>query len=377
MSTTLCLQSYVTGSTALSSYCDSDSCWIADIDNVSKYVVTKLGAYSLSVELHPAHVWTSAHESLLEYSNLVNLYHAKNNLASFFGQPTGSMSGSEQKYIHPNIEHYKRTTAGSEIESKVGGDYTLYSGSIDLINGKQTYDLQSLMSGTIGNRRMQVVEVFHREPWGAQRFYPWNDYSASVFLFGQAGSFTAETSYYLLPVWADVSRVQSYKFSFKFRQSNYSYDIVNNMLSIYPIPQVANKLWFTYRLLPDPLSPDHYDDTINGVSNLSNIPFGVISYCGINSMAKQWIRKFATALSMLDLGLVRSKYGTIPIPGADMSLNGEQLVTLAKEELENLRTELKELLADTSDEKLSEHEAAKLKNIAEIYKASSVVIYRF
>jgi hypothetical protein len=113
------------------------------------------------------------------------------------------------------------------------------------------------------------------------------------------------------------------------------------------------------------------------VSNLSNIPFSVISYCGINSMAKQWIRKFATALATLDLGLIRSKFGSIPIPGGDMSLNGEQLVALAKEEMENLRVELKELLLETSDEKLAEHDSLKLEHINKIYRFSPTLIYRF
>jgi hypothetical protein len=94
-------------------------------------------------------------------------------------------------------------------------------------------------------------------------------------------------------------------------------------------------------------------------------------------MAKNWIRKFAVALAILDLGLIRSKFGTIPIPGGDMSLNGEQLVTEAKEQLENLRTELKELLEETMDYKLSEREFTKLDNTNKIYKFSPLKVYRF
>lgn len=379
MSTTICLTSYVTGSTSISSLVDSDSCFIADIDNISKFVVTKLGAYSLSVELHPNHVWTNSIQSFVEYSSFVNLYNAKNNLSSFLGQPTGSLSGSEQKYIHPNLEHYKRTSAGSEIESGFGGDYNIYSGSIDLTSGQQDYDIQALLSGTIGSNRIQIVDIWHAAPFGAQRWYPANDYTTSIMVFGQGGSFTSDQAYYLLPIWQDVARTQQYKFSFKFRLSSYSYDLKNNKLRIYPVPEVGYKLWFTYRYLPSPISPDYgfEDPTVKGVSNLSNVPFATISYCGINSMAKTWIRKFATALSLLDLGLIRSKYGTVPIPGGDMSLNGEQLVTLAREEMENLKTELKELLEETMDYKLAERDAIKIENIAKVYKGSPLYVYRF
>jgi hypothetical protein len=345
---------------------------------VSNYVVVKLGVYSLSVELHPTHVHTVAQEALLEFSNLVNLYNAKNNLSSWLGQATGSLSGSEQKYIHPNIEHYKRGTAASEMENSIGGDYTIYSGSVNMVIGQQDYDIQSLLSGTVGSNRIQIIDIWHYLPWGAVRYYPSNEYTTSVFMFGSSGaSFTAESAYYLLPIWQDVARVQNYKFSFKFRRSGYGYDLQNNKIRIYPVPTDTCPLWFTYRLLPNPVQPDYIDTTINGVSNLSNIPFSVISYCGINSMAKQWIRKFATALATLDLGLIRSKFGSIPIPGGDMSLNGEQLVALAKEEMENLRVELKELLLETSDEKLAEHDSLKLEHINKIYRFSPTLIYRF
>ena len=379
MSSTICMSNYLSGSTPLSSYVDSDSCFISDIDAISNFVVVKLGAYSLSVELHPTHVHTLSIESFLEYSNYVNLYNAKDNIASWFGQSTGSMSGSEQKYIHPNLEYFKRTSAASEIESGFGGDYTIHTGSIEMSAGQQVYDIQELMSGTIGENRIQVVDIWHSAPWGAQRYYPSNEYTNSIFTFGQGASFTAEQAYYLLPIWQDVARTQQYKFSFKFRQSNYGYDLQNNLLRIYPVPTQECRLWFTYRLLPNPIDPDYgfEDSTVHGVSNLSNVPFGVVSYCGINSMAKQWIRKFATALATLDLGLVRSKYGTVPIPGGDMSLNGEQLVTLAKEDLENLRTELKELLDETSKVKISEREAVHLENINKIYKFSPTAVFRF
>jgi hypothetical protein len=309
----------------------------------------------------------------------VNLYNAKNSLSSFLGQATGSLTGSEQKYIHPNLEHYKRTSMGSEIEVGVQGDYTIHSASITLNVGQQDYDIQALMSGTVGNNRIQIVDVWHYASWGAQRYYPANEYTTSIMTFGQGSSFTADQAYYLLPIWQDVARVQNYKFSFKFRLSQYSYDIHNNWVRIYPVPQDSCALWFTYRTLPNPLNPDYgfEDQTVKGVSNLSNIPFGIINYCGINSMAKQWIRRFATSLCRLLLGEIRSKFGSVPIPGGDMQLNGSELISLAKEEIENLRTELKELLLETSDEKLAEHDSLKLKNVNEIYKFSPLQVYRF
>ena len=43
-------------------------------------------------------------------------------------------------------------------------------------------------------------------------------------------------------------------------------------------------------------------------------------------------QKVALALSKEMLGLVRSKFGTLPIPGDNITLNGADLVSQAKED---------------------------------------------
>ena len=44
------------------------------------------------------------------------------------------------------------------------------------------------------------------------------------------------------------------------------------------------------------------------------------------------------------LGLIRSKYSTLPIPNSEITLNGSDLVSAAQTEKEGLITELKETL---------------------------------
>ena len=44
------------------------------------------------------------------------------------------------------------------------------------------------------------------------------------------------------------------------------------------------------------------------------------------------------------LGYVRSKYSALPIPNADITLNGSDLTSAAQTEKEGLITELKEIL---------------------------------
>jgi hypothetical protein len=57
------------------------------------------------------------------------------------------------------------------------------------------------------------------------------------------------------------------------------------------------------------------------------------------------------------LGLIRSKFQSIPIPNADLQLNGESLVSAGKEEKDKLQTQMKEFLAQLTHQKLLEADA--------------------
>ena len=79
-------------------------------------------------------------------------------------------------------------------------------------------------------------------------------------------------------------------------------------------------------------------------------------YSQINDVGKQWIRKYGLALSKELLGMIRSKYGTIPIPNSDVSLDGETLRQEAQTEKEFLISQLREMLEQTSRKTLMEQE---------------------
>jgi hypothetical protein len=61
------------------------------------------------------------------------------------------------------------------------------------------------------------------------------------------------------------------------------------------------------------------------------------------------------------LGINRSKFDSIPIPNADLKLNGEALISQGREDKEKLTTQLKEFLEKLTYEKLLESQS----NIAE------------
>jgi len=80
-------------------------------------------------------------------------------------------------------------------------------------------------------------------------------------------------------------------------------------------------------------------------------------YTNINDVGKQWIRKYTLALAKELLGMVRSKYGSIPLPGGETTLDGDTLRSEAAAEKEVLVTQLREILEGSTGNALMEDEA--------------------
>ena len=355
---------------------DDDSQFQSDADKIVTFIKRKLGDDILSVELTKKQIWANFEESMFEYSNLVNQYQTKSQLNNFLGLATGSMSGSEQKHPRENLECLGRFAEPYEMEAGLGGSYNMVSGSIQLVQDQQDYDIYNELKDTNGNvlftssnnahrSKMRVREVFHYNPTQAYRFFDTTsaiNYLNNEFSFE---SFTPETIFYVLPVFEDILRAGQLKVSQKVRRSNYSYQIIGTKIRIFPKPTQTDpkKMFLRVSFAPDPLNPSFRDDTIYGVSNMSNIPFGVLSYSKINSMAKQWMRQYTLALSKELLGLIRSKFGSVPIPGGDLQLNGADLVTNGKAEKEALVTQLREMLDSLTYDKIVEVDAARAESV--------------
>jgi hypothetical protein len=110
------------------------------------------------------------------------------------------------------------------------------------------------------------------------------------------------------------------------------------------------------------------DQSIVGVSNLSNVPFSNIKYSGINAMSRQWIKQFTLALCKETLGLIRSKFSTVPIPGSDLSMNGSDLVSQGREDKDKLAQALSETLDKLTYQKLLEADATQSESMSQILK---------
>jgi hypothetical protein len=363
---------------------DSDVDFQGEADSMVTFVKRKMGDDILSVELTKKQIWACFEESFCVYGAIINEHQAKSQLSNLLGMATGSLlSGSEQKFPRENFEFMLRRAEPYAMDAGLGGSYNTVSGSIDMTKDVQDYDLYTDLLDTDGNTifsnatnspqtKMKIMEVFHFSPSNAYRFFDTTsavNYLANEFAFE---SFTPETIFYILPVFEDLLRGGQLDLSTRVRRSNYSYKITGTKIRIFPMPTGSpvkpKKIWVRVAFSPDPMKPSYNDETIYGVSNLSNVPFGNLLYTRINSIGRQWVRQYTQALSTELLGLVRSKFATVPIPGADLSLNGTELVSLGREDQTGLRDSLTTMIGDLTYSAMLEDEATASENLTRVLR---------
>jgi hypothetical protein len=366
---------------------DADVQFQHDADAMVDFVRRKLGAPVMKAHIYENQVYASFEEASLEYSAIVNSYQAKSVLTTFLGAPTGSLQGSENKYVIQNLEFENQMAEpyGDAGPFTVNTSTKMYSASIDLSIGQQKYDLDALLAThSSGSGRIVIKKVFHFSPVSAYRFF--GTTSGLNYLNNQFGfeSYTPETIFYLLPIWEDILRGMQFKSSNNVRRSNYSYEINNNVLTLYPPPTNNIPLWIEWCYPSDPTKPTVISSVsgstvenprYSGVSNLSNIPFGNIVYSNLNSISKTWIRNMTFAYAKEIEGQIRSKMATIPIPNGDLTLNGPELIADARTTQDRLREDLKAMLDSMTYDKLATIEAEKATALAEVIKNVPLGIY--
>jgi hypothetical protein len=367
------------------------------------YVYKKLGGDVLDLEIKEDTVYAAYEEAVLEYSYLVNIHQSKNILSDVLGNTTGafdhkgnimsgqlssSLSGSHVSLKYPSFDfsYARRVADGISEDAGVGGNQTTYSASIDVKTGKQDYDLQTIVSampafsgsltGTNKNKIL-VKKVFYKTPKTMWRFYGYYGGLGVVGNMSTYGQYADDSTYEVIPPWQNKLQAMAYEDSLYTRTSHYSYELRNNKIRLFPIPEanIYNKIWFEFTIPSDSWQEDS-DRSIGvaGINNINTIPFGNLPYDNINAIGKQWIRRFALSLCKETLGLIRSKFATLPIPGDSVTLNGEQLATQAREEQTTLRDELKTVLDELTYAKLMEGDADLVDNANRIHQKVPLVI---
>jgi len=369
------------------------------------YTYRKLGGDILDIELKAANVYANYEEACLEYSYLLNIHQTKNALGSALGNTTGSFkhdgefSGSAAaaiqdanlKFPKMKFEMAERTSDWYSNKANIGGTEPIYSASFDSVNDQQDYDLQSLISSSaftdtaapfynkIGDKRIKVRQVYYISPKQMWRFYGYYGGLNVVGDMHNYGQYADDSSFNVIPAWQNKLQALSYEDHLYTRTSHYSFEVIDNKLRLYPIPSSVSpeKFWVRFSVKSDAFEDDgNNQEGLEGVNNMNTLPFKNIPFVNINSIGKQWIRRFALALSKETLGQVRGKFGgVVPVPGDSVTLNASDLLGQAKEEQNALRDELKTILDELTYDKLVEKEGATIENVNKIQEKIPLPVY--
>jgi hypothetical protein len=374
------------------------------------YTYKKLGGDVLDIELSASNVYANYEEAVLEYSYLINTHQAKNILSSILGNTTGSfdyrgelLSGSalssslsgtrvELKYPEMRFEYARRFGNAMAQDAGFGGTLPEYSASFDLVSEKQDYDLQAVVKANVEadsslpyasidtNKRIIINRVFYKTPRAMWRFYGYYGGLNVVGNLATYGQYADDSTFEVIPVWQNKLQAMNFEDMIYTRTSQFSYEIHDNNLRIYPQPvstMIVDKMWFTFQVMDDAWDVDETrKDGIDGINNLNTIPFANIPYDNINSVGKQWIRRFALSLSKETLGQIRGKFGSIPIPGENLTLNASELLSQAQTEQSALRDELKAVLDEMVYAALAEKDAGIAGNITTLKQGAPLPIFQ-
>ncbi len=359
---------------------DSDPAFVSESVDVARYVSRKLGHPVMQLEFNSASIWACFEEATSDYSQMINQYNMKNWLWNNYSN-TDRISGSaysndgtSSKMGNGVIEPTHPRMGVSFVLSEqygeavgVGGSTPMYSGSITLTGSKQSYDLEAESNLEVSNTndRLEIQRVFNHGPAAITRFYdPFAGSFDTQHMLDEMGmgNVSPSVTFIMRPIHHDITRANAIETNDRIRKSAYSFELVNNKIRIFPVPKsgdAGNKVYFHYYLRSDKTATTE-SHTTGKVTDPSNVPYKFIKYDEINAAGRQWIRKMTLALSKELLGIIRSKYASMPIPNGEVNLDGEGLKAEGREEKTQLQEELKEFLESVSlkEQATSEQEVA-------------------
>jgi len=379
---------------------DSDTTFQSEADSFAKFAANSVGYPIMDVELLDVNFYTAFEAAVIEYSNQVNQINIVNNLVNTLGIQTGSdffssegltgaLAGTSLAYITRLSKTY-----GTEADS--GGNVRWYSASIDIVDGQQTYSIRDAVSSSLGivvdnTNGIEIKRVLHSVPPAIVRYF---DPFVGTGLGSQQlldafdfGGFSPSVNFMMMPIHADLFRIQQIEFNDRIRKSHFSFEIHGDDIKLYPTPGTQgtlatpyfDKVWFEFLLEEDKIEDAVLfgnSALLNGViSDASNIPYTYQKYASINDMGRSWIYRYGVALVKEMLGYVRNKYSSVPIPNGEVSLNGGDLVSQGQSEKEALVTQLREFLDKLTKEQMLTRQNTEATQMMEILGKVPLKIY--
>lgn len=347
-------------------YYDNDYRFQVDADKVALWCSRRLGFPMMDVELQDVDFYSAFEEAVTIYGSELYSFQIRDNIINIEGLSTGS--NLNNALIYPNLS--VAISVAEQYGSEVGvGNVEWRTGFLDMTASLQSYDLEAwAISNGISGSNIEIKKIFFGgAPSGFYDPYAANGGYNLGGAFGFNGS--PASTFLLLPVNYNIALMQSIEFNQMIRRSNYSFELTNNKLKLFPVPSFDEKLYFEYALKSDRINNSVVQQPGN-VTNVSNAPYGTPVYSQINSVALKWIYDYTLAICKEMLGYVRGKYSEVPIPNENVTLNHDALISASKEEkaalLERLRAYFDETSRKSSLERKSQENEFIQKDISMI-----------
>jgi hypothetical protein len=382
--------SAISGSTPFGLY-DNDTEFKSDGPKTAVWCAKRLGYPIIDIEMIDEQFYACFEESTSEYSAQVNQFNLRNNADILRGQPKGKVSNYSQTLVDGSfLPTAVRMAQQYGTLAGVGGSTAIKKAYIDLTSSVQIYDImktavdvesgRSFSSVFSGSSTIDVHRVFHEAVPAITRFF--DPYSVgaqgTLNLMSELGfgNYSPAAQFLMMPLYEDILRMQHIEFNDQIRKSAHTFNIVDNKLEIFPVPSenTVKRVYIEY-MSRDEFEHDSQTIQSDSLSDYSDIPYDFIQYSNINDVGKQWIRKYTLALSKELLGAIREKYSTIPIPDAEVSLDGAALRAEAQVEKDVLITQLRENLEEMSRKNVFEKQAHESTHHQEMLRKVPLKIY--
>ena len=328
-----------------------------DADKVADFCARRLGYPIADVELQSGSFYTAFEEAITIYGNELYAYKVRENYLSLEG--ASSDTSPNGQLVSPNLASIVRISEQYGVEAGVGGNVTWYSGSLCLVNNQQSYDMNAWAEASASlaaNDSIEIKRIFYESPPAITRYF--DPYAGSgtgmiglMDSFGW-GNYSPAINALMMPLNYDLQVMQAIELNDQIRRSNYSFELINNNLKIFPIPNIGGNLYFEYIKKSERNNP--YSNGTDLITNVGEVPFSNPDYNKINSVGRQWIFEMTLAIAKEMLGYIRGKYSTIPIPNADVTLNQSDLLSSATADRAALIERLRAYFDETSRDKLLE-----------------------
>jgi len=337
-----------------------------DADKVAKFCALRLGYPIENVELQDINFYAAFEEAVTVYSNELFAYKQREDYLSLEGSPysyENSNVNFQDAIVTPNLQTIVNLSEQYGTWAGVGGDVDWHSGSIVLTSSVQDYNLDDWAASVgLTGSDVEIMRVFYQAVPASVQMYGGLGFAGTgmgaLATAGLAG--WGANSFLMFPLSYDLQLIQGIEMYRDVLFSNFSFQLINNKLRIFPIPgDQANgdKIWFQYMLKSEEYCAS-VDINSNSISNISQVPYRNIDYDTINSVGRAWIFEYTLALVKEILGYVRGKYTQVPIPGAEVTLNQADLLASATASKEALIAKLREYFESTSRQALLERRQA-------------------